>query len=295
MTLLTNKASGSANPAVIEVDERNFREEVLERSRTVPVVVDFWAPWCGPCRVLGPVLERAAKESNSGFVLAKINVDNNQRLAQTFRVQGIPAVKAFRDGKVVAQFEGALPESQVRTWLKQLTGTALSPIDQIAEEAGMLESRDPKAAEARYRAALATDPNHAASLLGLGRLLLTNGNSAGEELLGKIPADTPLHARAQAWITLANFMGSAEGSPTELSGQIARDSNDLEARYQLAAHQIRGQQYTDAIGELLAIIARNRLFRNDDARHMLLALFAALGDQNPLVPDGRKKLANLLF
>jgi len=281
----------AASAAVINVDERDFQAQVLERSRTTPVVVDFWAPWCGPCRVLGPMLERLAADAKGAFVLAKVNVDNNQRLAQMFRVQGIPAVKAFRDGRVVDEFAGAIPESQVRAWLKKL-----APANNALEAAIALEERDPAEAAARYRLALGDDPDNVDALVGLGRLLVLQGDREGIEALGQVPSDAPQYAQAQAWLALADFFAQANGyTPETLSSQIAANPSDFEARYQLAARLAGQRQYGDAIGQLLAIVERNRGFRDDGARKILLALFAALGDQNPLVVEGRRKLANALF
>lgn len=279
--------------AVIDVDERTFQAQVLERSRTTPVVVDFWAPWCGPCRTLGPTLEKLAKEANGAFVLAKVNVDNNQRLAQMFRVQGIPAVKAFRDGKIADQFEGALPESQVRAWLKRVLPA--QPNDPLAA-AQALEARQPAEAAARYRLALGQNPDDHEALLGLGRLLVQQGEHEGAEALRQVPAGTPQYPTAQAWLALAEFFGEAHTSkPEALKAQVAATPNDVDARYKLAALLAHGRQYAEAIDQLLAIVGRNRGFRDDGARKVLLALFTALGDQNPLVADGRRKLANLLF
>jgi putative thioredoxin len=285
--------SRTASAAVIEVDERDFQAQVLERSRTTPVVVDFWAPWCGPCRVLGPMLERLAADAKGAFVLAKVNVDNNQRLAQMFHVQGIPAVKAFRDGRVVDEFTGALPEAQVRAWLKKLVP---AQANNALEAAIALEERDPAEAAARYRLALGDDPDNIDALVGLGRLLVLQGDREGVEALRQVPSGTPQYAQAQAWLALADFFGQANGhAPETLSKQLTANPNDLEARYQLAARLASQRQYGDAIAQLLAIVERNRGFRDDGARKMLLALFAALGDQNPLVVDGRRKLANALF
>jgi putative thioredoxin len=283
----------AASAAAIDVDERDFQAQVLERSRTTPVVVDFWAPWCGPCRVLGPMLERLAAESKGAFVLAKVNVDNNQRLAQMFRVQGIPAVKAFRDSRVVDEFTGALPESQVRAWLKKLVP---APANNALEAAIALEGHNPDEAAARYRLALGDDPDNLDALVGLGRLLVRQGDREGTEALRQVPPDTPQYAQAQAWLALADFFAHANGhAPESLSNQVAASPNDLEARYQLAARLCSQREYGEAIGQLLAIVERNRGFRDDGARKILLALFAALGDQNPLVVDGRRKLANALF
>ncbi len=277
---------------MVEVDERTFQQAVLDRSRTTPVVVDFWAPWCGPCRVLGPTLERLANEAQGAFVLAKINVDENPRLAQMFRVQGIPAVKAFRDGRVVDEFTGALPETQVRAWLKRLVP---APGDQLIAAAAALEASEPAEAAARYRVALGDDPNNDAALLGLGRVLVAQGQPEGVATLRQVEAGTPLYPQAQAWLKLADFFAEDGVDGTaELARQVEGDPQDLEARYHLAAVLVCGRDYQGAIDQLLEIVGRDRAFRDDGARKMLLALFEALGD-DPSVAAGRRRLANLLF
>lgn len=283
MTIRANSPKSSATN-VIDVDEQTFGEQVLARSNDVPVVVDFWAPWCGPCRTLGPTLERLAAEAQGAFVLAKINVDQNQRLAATYRVQGIPAVKAFRGAKVVDEFTGALPESQVRAWLGRLVP---SEAEQIVAAAAALEASDPQAAIGRYRVALGSDPDNTAALFGLGRLLVSQGEPEGVAVLREIPAGSPLYPRAQAWLTLADFLTLSGGGPAA--------PDDLEARYRLAAQHARDQRYDEAITLLLEIVGRSRAFREDGARRVLLAIFEALGDQHPLVGPARRRLASALF
>jgi putative thioredoxin len=302
MTILNIKpggqgASAPGGPkgagAVIDVDERSFQQEVVERSRSVPVVIDFWAPWCGPCRTLGPTLEKLAGESKGAWVLAKVNVDNNPRLAQAFGVQGIPAVKAVHDGKLVDEFTGALPESQVRTWLKRFVPDSAS---QQLEDLAALEAHEPLVAEQRYRQMLAKEPTNDDARLGLGRLLVQAGSPEGATLLGGIKLGSPQHAQAQAWLILAALFAEAEASEAfELLGRVDESPSDWDARYLLAAHQIKGGRHADAVDLLLKIVAANRAFRDDGARKALLALFTALGDQHPLVAPGRRQLANLLF
>jgi putative thioredoxin len=278
---------------VIDVDEQSFQAEVIDRSQSVPVVLDFWAPWCGPCRTLGPTLEKLAKEAQGAWVLAKVNVDNNPRLAQAFGVQGIPAVKAVQAGRLVAEFTGAQPEGQVRTWLKRFVPESAQ---KAAEDLAALAERDPQAAAQRYRAILAKDAENNEARLALGRILLSNGDAEGGELLRLVPPGSPQYQAAQGWLTLASITSEVDRSSAfELLERVDANPADLEARYELATHQIGGRRYDDAIGNLLEIVARNREFRDDGARKALLALFAALGDQNPLVSAGRRRLANLLF
>jgi putative thioredoxin len=267
---------------VIEVDEASFEREVIARSKDVPVVIDFWAPWCAPCRTLGPTLERLASEAKGAWVLAKVNVDENKDLATMFRVQSIPAVKAVYDAKIVDEFVGAQSEAQVRAWLKKFVP---EPGASLLEVALAMEASDPQGAAARYRLILGEEPQNAEAMLNLGRLLLMQGEAEGAETLGQVPAGTPLYARAQALLPLADFFAAAD-HPAD--GESA-------TRYRQAAALARDGGYAGAMDELLTIVARDRAFHDDGARKALLGLFAALGDENPLVPAYRRKLANTLF
>lgn len=269
-------------PTVIEVDESNFEQEVIARSNDAPVVIDFWAPWCGPCRTLGPTLERLASEAKGEWVLAKVNVDENQRLGAMFRVQSIPAVKAVYQGKIVDEFVGALPESQVRTWLKRFMPQKENSLLEAAKE---LEARDPHEAAARYRLILGAEPQNAEAMFHLGRLLLMQGDAEGPETLRQVPLGTPFYSRAQAMLPLTDFMAAAD-QPAE---------GDSAERYKQAAALARSGAYAGAMSELLTIVARDRAFHDDAARKALLGLFAALGDEDQLVPAFRRKLANTLF
>ncbi|NNJ10237.1 thioredoxin [Chloroflexales bacterium ZM16-3] len=279
---VNQKPTTQRQPTVIEVDEANFEQEVMARSKDVPVVIDFWAPWCGPCRTLGPTLERLASEAKGEWVLAKVNVDENQRLAGSFQVQSIPAVKAVHNGKIVDEFVGALPEPQVKTWLKRFLPQKGGS---LLEAAQAMETSDPQGAAARYRLLLGEDPQNEGALFSLGRLLTLEGESEGLEALRQVPAGTPFYARAQAMLPLADFLAAAD-QPAE--------GNSAE-RYRQAAGLARSGAYSGAMSELLAIIARDRAFHDDGARKALLGLFAALGDEDPLVPAHRRKLANTLF
>lgn len=282
-----------SNAFVIDVDERSFQKDVLERSQDMPVVIDFWAPWCGPCRALGPVLEKLAGEAKGGWMLAKVNVDENPRLSQMFGVQGIPAVKAVHKGKLVSEFTGAQPEPQVRAWLKRFVPESAGPAQAAP---GVDELRDPQAAIAQYRQLLSQDAKNSEARLGLGRVLAGLGDPEATAVLREIEPGTPHFAEAQAWQVLAELISThKQDDAFALLEKVDAEPANSEARYALAANYIAGRRYEDAIEQLLAIVMRDRAFRDDGARKALVAVFTVLGDQHALVGPARKRLANLLF
>ncbi|MCB0244279.1 MAG: thioredoxin, partial [Anaerolineae bacterium] len=264
---------------IIEVTDQDFARTVIEQSRRVPVVVDFWAPWCGPCRMIGPVLERLATEANGAWILAKLNVDHNQQTASRYGIQGIPAVKGFRDGQVVAEFVGAAPEPQIRRFIDQLVPSAA---DIMAQQGKEFEAAGQDAsALAAYRRALVSNPNHPAALLGLGRLLVKQDQyDEAISTLQRVPFGKPQRAEAESLIAKASFRQQSDltGGEVEARRKLAANPDDLEARLALASAMAAKSSYREALEGYLEVVRRDRGPYRDRARKDMLSLFTVLGD-----------------
>lgn len=281
---------------VIDVSELTFETDVIERSREVPVVVDFWAEWCAPCRMLGPILERLASGANGDWVLAKVDVDSNPRLAARYGVQGIPAVKAFIDGQVADEFVGAQPEPMVRQFIQGLVPSKRDKRvkeAEAAEKAGGLEK-----AESIYRQILDDEPHHAKALLGLGRVLFGQGRlDEAVEVLERVPLHESVRGEAEKLLAQIEFRREADacGGLDACRKKLAADPSNVAARYGVAMVLAADGHYGDALRHLLAIVKQNRTFRDDAARRAMLSIFAILGDESRLAQEYRSKLAMAIF
>jgi putative thioredoxin len=273
--------------SIVDVSQMTFQAEVVEHSGQQPVVVDFWAPWCGPCRTLGPTLERLAKEADGAFRLAKLNVDDNPDLAMRYGVQGIPAVKAFRDGKVVAEFMGAQPEPAVRQFIKSITPDKAEQL--LAMAGAMLAAHRWPEAEAGYQTIRAADSNNGPAALGLLKALLAQGKGIeAESLLVEFPNGREA-GDAERLRPLARYLVEAQQGPT------CMDDADLEADYCRAGKLIAGGELQGAMDAILTVLRRDKRFREGEPRTVMLGIFEVLGDQDPLTREYRNKLANVLF
>ena len=277
--------------AVLDASEATFGAEVVERSRELPVVVDFWAPWCGPCHVLGPILETLAAERADAVRVVKVNVDENPGVARRYGVQGIPAVKAFRDGEVVREFTGALPEPRVREFFAALAPSAADRA--AAEGARALEAGDPGAARLRLEQALAEQPGHHAASASLAALLLDEGDREGARALAAPLAADPAAGRVLARIAFLD--GAGDGDRASLEARIAAGPDDAAAHYALGCLLAAEGEWEPALERLLAAVRLDRGLADDGGRLRMLDVFDLLGDGHELTRTWRGRLANVIF
>jgi len=280
-----------------DVSSADFQQAVIEASRRVPVLVDFWAPWCGPCKSLGPILEKLAGEFGGGFILAKVNSDDNQELATRYGVRGIPNVKAFVDGELVDEFTGALAEAKVREFITRLLPSPAEPLR--SEAAAALARGDTDAARKLLRQALATDPGNGDASLDLVELEVgAGGLAAAKEILAVVADSARDSARVEALQARLRLAEAGQGLDAEaLARAVAANPADLDARLQLAnALALRGA-YRAAFEHLLEIVRRDRKFGDEAGRKTMLTLFALLAKEpqyDDLVREFRLALGRTL-
>jgi len=307
--MLKSAAPDAAPPAdlVKESDQTKFAKDVLEASRTVPVIVDFWAPWCGPCKTLQPIIEKVVTEAKGAVKLVKINIDQNQMLAQQLRIQSIPAVYAFFGGRPVDGFMGAVPESQIREFVNRLVQAsgAAPGADGADDLNAALEHAKQAVAEADFQLAaqiynevLEVAPDNLPALAGLARCYVQEGQvDQAKAILARVPAKDKTNAEIvalQAQLDLAE-QAKAAGPIGDLKAKAAADPKDFQSRLDLAMAYWAGNQKQEAVDELLDMIKADRNWNEAAARQQLLKFFEALGFADPLAVAGRKRLSTILF
>jgi putative thioredoxin len=280
------------NDFIIDVSEKDFQKEVLDESRERLVVVDFWAAWGGPCRTLGPILEQLAEEGKGKWRLAKVDVDANPALAQALQVRGIPSVKAVKDGAIVDEFTGALPESQVRAWLEPLLpGPELEWLSEAKREeaAGKLDE-----AVALYERVLSEKTRQGDALFGLARIEAARGDEARatRHLAMILPDDAPRLAEEIASLRLRLAGGGIE----EAQRQVRDDPEDLEAQVRLGRALAAADRHEEALETLLGVVrASPRVGPGEEARQAMLDVFGAIGARSPLADRYRSLMASELY
>ena len=306
---IQNAATGSS-PHIKDSSLATFAADVLEQSRATPVIVDFWAPWCGPCKTLGPSLEAAVNAADGAVKLVKVNIDENPEIAQQLRIQSIPTVYAFRDGQPVDGFMGAIPDSQVKAFVAALAGGAGGhehhghggpehTAEVLAVAAEALEAGDIALAAQAYGHVLQDEPGNPKAVAGLARAYLKGGDLERArttlQMVSQEGAQDEAIRAVEAELKLKDKPAPESGEITALRARLAADPNDHQARYDLAIALEGASDRDGAVAELLELVRRDRKWNEEAARKQLVILFEAMGPADPRTIEARRKLSGLLF
>jgi putative thioredoxin len=278
-----------------DITQRDFATRVIEQSRRMPVLVDFWAPWCGPCKMLAPLLAKLADEYRGSIALAKVNTDSEPQLAREYGIRALPTVKLFENGRAVDEFMGVLPESGIRAFIERHVEREADKMRRKAEAA--FEAGDAEAALRWLSQAAEMEPDNHSVKIATAKVLMRAGSSdEAQAILNSLPVDVGLTAEVKKLRAQLDFARSAGqgASYTELEQNVASDPGDLQARYCLGAHKVMRGEYGGALEQLLEIMRRDRGFGNDAGRKGMLSIFEILGGRGELVNRYRAKMVNML-
>ena len=288
------------NDKIFDVDTSEFEEIVIKGSQDRVIVVDFWAPWCGPCRTLGPILEEVVTMLGPGIALAKVNVDENQQIAMTFGVQGIPAVKVVKDGRLVQEFTGALPKEEVERILRPLV---VLPEDTEAEERlsearDLAKAGDLEAAAAVFESQIEESKEDTEAILGLARIRVKQGHfDQVNELIQKVEPGSSDYDKAQALLAQIGFVRTCQdaGGLEQCQARLTEDPDNLDARFDFATCAAANDDFAMALKEWFTIVERDKGFRNGAAKDAMVAVFRLLGRHNEIVADYPQRLHRTLY
>ncbi|MEX0318164.1 MULTISPECIES: thioredoxin [unclassified Ruegeria] len=304
MEILSGADGASAPDLIKDTTEATFMTDVIEASQQVPVIVDFWAPWCGPCKTLGPQLEEAVTAAKGAVKMVKVNVDENQMIAGQMRVQSIPTVYAFYKGQPVDGFQGAVSGSEIKAFVDRAiaAGGGEAPGDQLADAVAaaeeMLEQGAAVDAAQTFAAILGEDPKHAAAYGGLVRAHIATGDlDQAEAVLNGAPAEisaSPELEAAHAQLELARQAADA-GPVADLTAAVEANPDDHQARFDLAQALHANGDVEEAVAQLLELFRRDREWNDAAAKTQLFTIFDALKPNDPVVLNGRRKLSSMIF